>query len=329
MHPNRRAVARRATAVHPAEGRAAEAVTRIPFVGMVAASAAVVLLSLIPAPAHAQLPGRLKKLGKEALENAARRQGAGRDSVAGATAAKEPPGATTAARGGSESDYTITDERVQVVLAALTPAVERARVAFAAQSERAAYRAATEKFTSCMAAAGSGGTPSAADVEESARLTEHYGALSQRLGAARAARDERRAAYISDSITVAGQGSSAAMFGLTRKCGPFPYTPVVVIEDQLARDTGEVTEETTARLAVGEPAVSTMTRTQFGMVRERIALWTMQKGGAPADALGRQGVFTEDELAALERRGGELMALAPLFKGSHLQWARTSDLRGW
>jgi len=31
----------------------------------------------------------------------------------------------------------------------------------------------------------------------------------------------------------------------------------------------------------------------------------------------------------LERRGAELMALAPLFKGGSLQWSRSADLRGW
>ena len=303
---------------------------RFTIVTALASVAGVALLSLAPAPAGAQLPGRLRKLGKEVLKDAARQKGAGHDSTAGAAAVAEPPGASTVvARGTSGTDYAVTDERVQSVLAALTPAVNRARAAVAAQSERAAYQAKGEKFAACMAAAGTGATPSAADVEESAKLTERYGALSQRLAAAIAAKDKRRVAFLTDSITVAGQGSTAAMFGLTKKCGTYPYTPVAVLEHQLAQDTGEVTEETAPTLTVGEPAVSTMTRTQFGMLRERIALWTMMKGGAPATALGREGSFSEGELAVLERRGAELMALAPLFKGGSLQWSRSADLRGW
>lgn len=327
MHSTPRAAAPRASAAQLSEG--APAVARLTLVTALATVASVALLALVPASGEAQLPGRLKKLGKEVLKDAARQKGAGQDSAAGAAAAAEPSGATTTGRGASGGDYTITDERVQSVLAALTPAVGRARAAAAAQSERAAYQATTEKFTACMAAAGTGGTPSAADVEESAKMTERYGALSQRLAAAIAAKDKRRVAFVTDSITVAGQGSTAAMFGLTKKCGAFPYTPVSVLEYQLAQDTEEVTEERAPTLTVGKPAVSMMTRTQFGMLRERIALWTMMKGGAPANALGKEGVFTEGELAALERRATELMALAPLFKGGSLQWSRSADLRGW
>jgi hypothetical protein len=281
--------------------------------------------SLVPVSAQAQLPGRLKKMGKDMLKNKI----AGKDSTASAD--KSDAAATSSAPAANASaDYTITDDRITVVLAALGPAVQRASLAAAAAADQKTYEATKEKVTSCIQANTPAGTmPSQANMQASAKVSEKLAAVTPRVNEALLANDFRRYVYASDTVSVLAASTTSTMFGLTAKCGTMPYAPKALLELEILKRQSKSGEEAAGYVIVDDATQQKLTRVQFGMIRERIALWSMMKTGTPVNSLGKQGVFTEEELAALDAHGAEIMKLAPLFKGKTLTWSGTSDLSGW
>jgi hypothetical protein len=280
-------------------------------------------------PLEAQVSGRLKRLGKDALKNAAKDKVDGKDS-----SATSASGATTPAKANASVaavDFTITEERVSAVLVALGPAAERARSRMAANAERAPFEARREKFEACLKQnVDVEAIPSAANMTAAEKIGARNEALSKRVNKALADQDARAYTYAEDSARVGIQLGMATVYGATRTCGTPPYTPPALLEAAIAERTASTSGTSATDLQVADPALSLMTQTQFGMLRERIALFAMLKGGlVPDNKLGKEGVFTDAEVAVLEVHGAELVKLAPLFQGKALQWSGTADLRGW
>ncbi|MBK6485935.1 MAG: hypothetical protein IPF98_03495 [Gemmatimonadetes bacterium] len=280
-------------------------------------------------PLEAQVSGRLKRLGKDALKNAAKDKVDGKDS-----SATSASGATTPAKANASVaavDFTITEERVSAVLVALGPAAERARSRMAANAERAPFEARREKFEACLKQnVDVEAIPSAANMTAAEKIGARNEALSKRVNKALADQDARAYTYAEDSARVGIQLGMATVYGATRTCGTPPYTPPALLEAAIAERTASTSGTSATDLQVADPALSLMTQTQFGMLRERIALFAMLKGGlVPDNKLGKEGVFTDAEVVVLEVHGAELIKLAPLFQGKALQWSGTADLRGW
>lgn len=287
----------------------------------------VVLLGALPL--EAQVAGRLKRLGKDALKNAAKEKVDGKDSTAAASGAATAPGAARASA--ASVDYTITEERVAAVLAALAPAAERARIVMAANAERPTFETRREKFEQCLRPFNDAkAMPSAANMAAAEKAGARNEAWSARYYKALADKDARTATFAEDSLRVGTGAAMAAVFGATKTCGTPPYAPTAYLEAIVMQREAEMSGTNTAQLEVTDPALSLLTLTQFAMVRERMALFAMLKGGlVPDNKVGKEGVFTDAELAVLEAHGAELVKLAPLFQGKALQWTSTSDLRGW
>lgn len=283
------------------------------------------------APAEAQLGGRLKKLGKDAVKEAAKgaTKGTSADSAKGAGAATAAAGSSAA--GSASADYAITGDRVQLVLAAIAPATEQARIAARAKEESAAYQAAMSKFERCLdGVMSSGATPSPAAAQQVGKVNAANDALQTRYNAAVSANDLRKQAYLHDSTQVGQQLMLVTLYGAKGKCGTPPYQPSSMIEMEIISQGSTVAADGLPNLVVVDPAKSAFTRYQFGMIRERIALYAMLKAGLiPTSALGKEGVFTDAELAALDAKSAELVKLAPLFKAGTLRWTNISDLSGW
>lgn len=295
---------------------------------LAAQGAAAVLALVLTAPsAHAQITNRLKKMAKDAAKNAV---SGSKDSATTKAAAATGASGGSAASGAAKIDLSITADRVTMVLAALKPATEKAQVAAAARAERATYESKRDAVQACVQNSTNGGAiPSQANMTAAQKLMDRQEALSKRYNAALLGNDLRKRAYLQDSLQVATHAYTATMFGSMAKCGPRPYAPASLVELEVMQERSGG-DDGLRELTVEDPARSAMTRYQFGMVRERIALYAMGEAGlVPADKLGKEGLFTDDELAVLTSHRDELVKMAPLFKSNALTWSGTSDLRGW
>ncbi|MBK9978066.1 MAG: hypothetical protein IPP20_09055 [Gemmatimonadetes bacterium] len=293
-------------------------------------SGTALLIALsVASPAEAQIGSRLKKLGKDAMKDAAKAKVGG--SAKDSSAAGSGSGAATGGAGGSNSakvDIAVTSDRVTMVMAAIASVAERAKLLATANAERAVYEPKRDSAMACVQGATSNGAmPSQAGMQASRKMSARQDGLSRRYNAALAANDRLKAVFLEDSLQVATHELTATMFGVAGKCGARPYAPPSLLRAMAgANESGDDFNT----LVVTDPALSAMTRYQFGMVRERIALYAMSQAGLiSAKAAGKEGVFTEEELAVLAARRDELVAMAPLFKGGTLTWSGSSDLRGW
>lgn len=293
-------------------------------------SGTALLIALsVASPAEAQIGSRLKKLGKDAMKDAAKAKVGG--SAKDSSAAASGPGAATGGAGGSNSakvDVAVTADRVTMVMSALASVAERAKLLATARAERIVYEPRRDSAMACVQGATSNGAmPSQAGMQASRKFSARQDGLSRRYNAALAANERLKAAFLEDSLQVTTHEMTATMFGVSAKCGARPYAPQSLL---LAMAGADESGDNFNTLVVTDPALSAMTRYQFGMVRERIALYAMSQAGLiSAKAAGKEGVFTEEELAVLAARRDELVAMAPLFKGGTLTWSGSSDLRGW
>ncbi|MCC6929989.1 MAG: hypothetical protein IT359_13485 [Gemmatimonadaceae bacterium] len=309
--------------IRPVRSSARQA--RLLFVGR--GLAVLLALSLTPLSAHAQIAGRLKKLAKDAAKNAA---SGGKDSATTKAAAAAGVSTSGSASGAAKIDISITADRLTMVLASLKSASQQAQAIATAEAEKRAYETKRDAVKSCVdKSSNAGAMPSQTNVAAAQKLIAGQQAMLKRHNDALAGTDMRKRVYLEDSLQVATYAATATMVGAMSKCGPMPYAPAAFLEVQAMKSAGGVDDDFRT-LTVEEPALSAMTRHQFAMVRERAALYALGEAGlVPATKLGKEGVFTDEELAVLALHRDELVKMAPLFKSNALTWSGTSDLRGW
>ena len=256
----------------------------------------------LPSRADAQLLGRIKRAAQSAATDAA-------GNKLGATAA-EKAGVTTPAAGSSGAParpvLVVTTENIDLLIAAFEPTLT------AQQRHQAVLRAAEAHgaFVACRAEAQqkmyANPTESPAGAAEAKRMNAKADDLADRVGKLNPMQDQARVIALADSADMyryrAQRASYPALFG---KCGEFSWPN---------RDPAA---QASASFQAPAPAVPPgMSSTQFGRLRERIALW----------ALGKPTGFTDDELSALESRRPQLSPLAEAFRGGALVWSSWSDL---
>lgn len=287
---------------------------------LVAAALASGALLLVPATAHAQF-GKLKKLGGEIGKEVAR-------DVAGLPPEKKDAGSSESARSSRTSaDYAITAERVDIVITALAPLVELAKKEAAAKEVSAGFTKKRAAWEKCITDAGKNMTTYSPEyLEKVGELTTKTSDLLQRHVSAVQAKRHRQAAFIEDSMTVFGNVQMALMSGA--KCGAPVYKPAAMIEAEVARktgdSTGEVTESGRSQYSIPESSRKGLAYYQFGVLRERIALFALGETGTH-----RLNTYTAEEQAALDARSAELKALAPYFRDGMLRWSNPGDLKSW
>jgi hypothetical protein len=284
---------------------------RIRYTALVAALVA----TTIPAQtADAQL-GRLKKIGADIAKDAA-----------GVPAVEQKK---TASR-----DIVITAERLDAVLLALAPRIEAAKVEHDAKAASKEFETWQTTFNTCVeTTAKANGMPSAEGLEAANKITMKMAPLMERMGKLAAGNDKRAYEYIQDTLRVLGSESQQLMFNAGR-CGKVRYTPTAIIEQKVAAASrrNTVVDESGIRWDIEVPADKRagMSHYQFGMVRERMALYALiQEGVIPADKAGKDGVFSDAEKSALSARSADLKALAPLFKTGSMRWTSWGDITSW
>jgi hypothetical protein len=83
-----------------------------------------------------------------------------------------------------------------------------------------------------------------------------------------------------------------------------------------------------AESAIPAATRATFTKYQFALLRERIALFALSSAD-PTAKVGKEGVFTDEERAALTARAAEIQKLTPYFKNGTLAWVGSGDLSKW
>lgn len=291
------------------------------------------LLAATATPAQAQL-GKLKKMGADAIKDAAKDKATGKkDSVVAPATAAKGSSASTARK----NNFTISEERLTLVLATLEPQVVAAERRMVALNASKAHEAKKKQSEACMQALGKSYNPMAAAAvyeKNEARITATQKlseAVASRLADAISKDDRRAMAFLQDSSLTLQMRS--AVYTMGGAC-VVDFTPPAIIQAQLDEvaaqqaASGSEVGESGVLFDPGAAAKSAMTRWEYGMVRERIALWALLKEN-PALEKGKEGVFTPEEEAVLSAHAASLKKMAPLFKSEALRWSTWSDLKSW
>jgi hypothetical protein len=231
-------------------------------------------------------------------------------------------------------DIAITPERLDAVIAALTTVADNALVESKARAVEKEFETWSSTFTKCVEnAARSGSGMTSEGMEASGRYTAKMAPLLERMGKLATSSDKRAYEYVQDTLRVLGSESQLAMFGVTT-CGKVRYAPSALLDAKAARAarTNTVVDESGVRWDINVPANKRagMSHYQFGMVRERMALWSLiQAGAIPADKAGKDGVFTDAERSALTARNADIAKLAPMFRDGTMRWTNWGDITSW
>lgn len=297
------------------------------------AAAAVALA--VPGQAEAQLMGRLKKAAAGAVADKAADAAARRVLGDSAAAAAETPASGTSSRGASSRSSSasasrapevleITSARIDTFLVAMRPVVQAARdrEAFAAKQRKAKeWEECQGRVMQASAAAMASGQGSAGPSEAAQKqidaLLEQSMALSEKMIAAQQAQDYAKQQFWADSMMVLNEKAMALQYPrVTAECGAKVVAP--------KEPTGEVGEDgrVISHSAPDQAATSGWTPTQFGRLRERLAIYLI----APDKASD----LKPEERAAIDARRADLKPYADAFAAGTMEWKGWGDVwRGW
>lgn len=290
----------------------------------------VAALVLCASPASAQL-GKLKKLGADLAKDAAKEKLDGK---------KETPPAKTAesaspSSGSRSTELVLNEDRVALVVASLQPLLADAtarrelRTVTAQHEEKSKASRACLETAQMKASANPMSTMETLQKNEAQidKLTKDVERLSGKLSAAVNANDVRTRVYVTDSLTVMQVRMSMVVLG--SNC-PVHYTPSPILDAQIKSQSRTVVSEDMDEGTFDPPAAAkeNLSRYQFGLLRERIAIWALKQDD-PTFKAGKLGIFTPDEEAALQANAADIKKLTPLFKDGSLRWSTWGDLSQW
>jgi hypothetical protein len=283
-------------------------------------------LAAVSAPAEAQL-GKLKKMGADAMKE---KLGAKKDSVV-APATKTSSNASGSSAGSKPNGAIPLDaDHLELVLVSLNAAVPEATKRL--EAARFARDFATRKAAadSCERAVGNSATPqtiraaaqrNSAEIE---RINQQAMPVAQRTTAAAEASpvNMRTLLFLQDTMEVLQRRIALLSMGGSCK---IEFTPAPIIDARLQANTGG---EARGQFTVPAAVQGKLTPYQFGLLRERLAVWALSQD-SPAFKAQNSMVFSADEQAALTARAADIQKLVPLFKGNALTWSTWNDLKSW
>jgi hypothetical protein len=290
----------------------------------------LLLLALCASSAEAQL-GRLKKMGSDAIKDAAKDKLSTDKKEAAKPGAIPAAAATAAAKPKSAGMPVLDDDRIALVLASLGPLEKEAQIRSDAAAATQAYAEKKKIGDACVQQASKNVNPmamAAAAQKNTARITalqKQTEPMQRRLNKAVEDKDTRAQLYLQDSLNVLSMRSASLSMGTT--C-IFEFAPAAILEARLLemqnRSGGE-----SGSFDPGEATRGVLSRYEYGILRERIALWALLQENPALKGLGKEGVFTAEEQAALGMHAAEIKKLTPLFKSDAMIWKGWSDVRDW
>jgi len=289
------------------------------------------VLMAFTTPAHAQL-GRLKKMGADAIKDAAKDKLSTdkKEAAKPGTAAAATPAAASKPKNAGMP--VLDDDRIALVLASLGPMVKEAQVRADAAAASRAYLEKKKIGDACVQQASQNVNPmamAASAQKNSARITalqKQTEPMQRRLNKAVDDNDLRAQLYLQDSLNVLSMRSASLSMGTT--C-IFEFAPPAMLEARLLEMQSRSSGGDEGTFDPGEATRGTISRYEYGVLRERIALWALLQENPALKGLGKEGVFTAEEQAALAIHAAEIKKLTPLFKSDAMIWKGWSDLRDW
>lgn len=292
--------------------------------------AMAVLLAAPVSNAQAQF-GKLKKIGADAIKDKAKEKLGGKETPEAAKSGAVTEGRKSPAADSKPVNMTLNASQLDLMLAALTPMAtdaEKATLARRLLAEHTTKIKAAEKCMEVGQAAFMSGraspNPTAAAKARARQLDKDVDRLNVVLAAAYSDGNRRGIAFAQDSLTTMQMQSAVLEMGLA--C-TFNFTPPVAMESQVETYglSGDLPQ---SQSSVPAEAQRTFTKHQFALLRERIALFALLSAD-PSLKVGKEGVFTDEERAALTARMAEIQKLQPYFKNGTLAWTGSGDLAKW
>lgn len=296
---------------------------------VVLAPALALLLATPASNAHAQF-GKLKKMGADAIKDKAKEKVAGKDTPEATKSGATAEGSKSVAADSKPVAMTLNASQLDAMLAALTPMAADAERATQTRMLLVGHNKKIAAAKKCMAdgqaalMAGRAPTPTAVGRAKAKQLNKDADRLSAVVSASYTDGNRRTGVFAQDSMATMQMQSVVLEMGL--KCD-FAHTPAAVMESQVATY-GMSGDLPVSQSSVPAEARSTFTKYQFALLRERIALFALLSVD-PALKVGKEGVFTDEERAALTARMVEIQKLTPYFKNGTMRWNGTDDLSKW
>jgi hypothetical protein len=266
--------------------------------------AAMFSLAVTAVPAEGQLLKRIKQAAQEKVADAV-----GQTETGGSASAPAAPAE-------KKGPTPITAERLEVFLVSMRPAIDAAERGRAEFEARKAHGEATKRYES--AAKRYEACTDTIMVRERPRLVAlatrdpnfqtrlqyrpEWEPLFEAQRQAMARNDVPRMEAIGDSLAVLQRAEFARLIPALKECGQAPRKPAAA----------PTASETTPEQLIVPPAG--MTRSQFGRLRERVAVYAITGG--------KEDPFTAEERAVLDARAADLAKLAPLFRDGLLEWGQ-------
>lgn len=300
---------------------------------LLTAGLTLLLLALCASSAEAQL-GRLKKMGADAIKDAAKDKLSTDKKDAAKPGATPASSATPAAASKPKSAGmpVLDDDRIALVLASLGPLVKEAQIRADAEAASRAYVEKKKIGDACVQQASKNVNPmamAAAAQKNSARITalqKQTEPMQRRLNKAVEDKDLRTQLYLQDSLSVLSMRSASLSMGTT--C-IFEFAPPAMLEARLLEMQDRSSSGDGGNFDPGEATRGVLSRYEYGILRERIALWALLQENPALKGLGKEGVFTAEEQAALGIHAAEIKKLTALFKSDAMIWKGWSDVRDW
>ncbi len=305
---------------------------RLPTFRVLLVPVLAVLLATPVSNARAQF-GKLKKIGADAIKDKAKEKVAGKEApeASATTSGTAPGGGKSVAASSKPVNMTLNASQLDLMLAALTPMAADAEKATQTRKLASAHAQKNKDAQKCFengqsAAMTSRVAPTRTDANDarSRRLTKDVERLSAVVSASYTDENKRANVFAQDSMSVMTWQNVVLQMGLT--CS-FEFTPPVVLEAKVATYglSGDLPQ---AQSSVPAEAHTAFTKYQFSLLRERIALFALSSAD-PSLKVGKEGVFTDEERAALAARMPEILKLQPYFKNGTLVWKGEGDLEKW
>ena len=299
--------------------------------GRVVQGFAIALLFAAPlSDAQAQF-GKLKKIGVDAIKDKAKEKVGDKETPEVSKPGAAAEGSTRVAADSKPVSMTLNASQLDLMLAALTPMAADAEQT--TQTKRLAADHArklklAEKCqkdaTDAMIAKRIGPVTSEAAKTRARALSKEADRLVAVMTKAYETQDLRAGAFAQDSMNTLQMQIVVLEMGLSCK---FEFTPPAVMETMVATY-GMSGDLPAAESTVPAAARATFTKYQFALLRERIALFALSSAD-PSAKVGKEGVFTDDERAALTARAADIQKLTPYFKNGTLAWVGARDLAKW
>lgn len=292
-----------------------------------AASGVLALLSA--RPAEAQL-GKLKKMGADAIKDAAKEKVSGGKTPEPTSAAASP----TASKKANAAPVLTTD-KIALIVASLAPQLKDAIRRDAASRANAEWAPKKKANDECINTLSQNPDPMAllANTQKNeakiSALQKQSEAANARLNKASAAGDLRAQTFLQDTVNVLML--RGALLSTSGKCTA-EFTPTAILEYQITereRYAKGGNGDSAEGFDPGSAVRGGMTQYEYGLLRERIALWALLQENPALRGAGKEGVFSAEETAALTAHAADIKKMAPLFQSEALIWKTWSDVKTW